>query len=71
MLHLIRVLLQEEAYHMLLAIFAESLLPYLEGLDSWLYEGILDDPYEEVCVIIFFAISIYPLGRIYFHDCIS
>ncbi|ONK64090.1 uncharacterized protein A4U43_C07F21980 [Asparagus officinalis] len=39
---------EEEAYHMLLAIFTESLLPYLEGLDSWLYEGILDDPYEEM-----------------------
>lgn len=39
---------EEEAYHMLLVIFMESLLPYLEGLDSWLYEGTLDDPYEEM-----------------------
>lgn len=39
---------EEDAYHMLLAIFAESLLPYLEVLDTWLYEGILDDPYEEM-----------------------
>lgn len=33
---------------MLLAIFTGSLLPYLHGLDSWLYDGILDDPCEEV-----------------------
>ncbi|VAI27644.1 unnamed protein product [Triticum turgidum subsp. durum] len=36
-----------EPYHMLLVIFAGSLLPYLQCLDSWLYDGILDDPYEE------------------------
>lgn len=36
---------------MVLAIFAGSLLPYLKGLDSWLYEGILDDPYEEVSAL--------------------
>ena len=40
--------LQGEPYHMLLVIFAGSLLPYLQCLDSWLYDGILDDPYEEV-----------------------
>ncbi|KAJ0982388.1 hypothetical protein J5N97_010643 [Dioscorea zingiberensis] len=39
---------EEEPYHMVLAIFTRSLLPYLKGLDSWLYEGILDDPYEEM-----------------------
>ncbi|RWV94607.1 hypothetical protein GW17_00042834 [Ensete ventricosum] len=39
---------KEEAYHMLLFLFTESLLPYLEGLDSWLYDGILDDPFEEM-----------------------
>jgi gamma-tubulin complex component 5 len=42
---------------MLLVIFAGSLLPYLQCLDSWLYDGILDDPYEEVskeCFTIFF-----------------
>lgn len=33
---------------MLLVIFTGSLLPYLQCLDSWLYDGILDDPYEEV-----------------------
>jgi hypothetical protein len=33
---------------MLLVIFVGSLLPYLRCLDSWLYDGILDDPYEEV-----------------------
>uniref|UniRef100_A0A0D9Y145 Gamma-tubulin complex component n=1 Tax=Leersia perrieri TaxID=77586 RepID=A0A0D9Y145_9ORYZ len=35
-------------YHMLLVIFAGSLLPYLQCLNSWLYDGILDDPYEEM-----------------------
>ncbi|KAH0469340.1 hypothetical protein IEQ34_000898 [Dendrobium chrysotoxum] len=39
---------EEEAYHMLLSIMGETLLPYLEVLDSWLYEGLLDDPCEEV-----------------------
>lgn len=33
---------------MLLHIFVGSLLPYIEGLDSWLFEGTLDDPFEEV-----------------------
>jgi hypothetical protein len=33
---------------MLLVIFTGSLLPYLQCLDSWIYDGILDDPYEEV-----------------------
>lgn len=36
---------------MLLYLFIGSILPYIEGLDSWLFEGILDDPYEEVNVI--------------------
>lgn len=35
---------------MLLHIFVGSLLPYFEGLDSWLFEGTLDDPFEEVNV---------------------
>lgn len=55
---------------MLLAIFSESLLPYLEELDSWLYDGILDDPYEEVSLINFFAFSVYLLDEIYFHGCV-
>ncbi|KAG7941580.1 hypothetical protein I3843_16G051700 [Carya illinoinensis] len=37
-----------EAYQMLLHIFVGSLLPYIEGLDSWLFEGSLDDPFEEM-----------------------
>lgn len=37
-----------EPFHMLLVIFTGSLLPYLQCLDSWLYDGILDDPYEEM-----------------------
>jgi gamma-tubulin complex component 5 len=37
---------------MMLTMFTGSLLPYLQGLDSWLYDGILDDPYEEVLILI-------------------
>ncbi|KAG2324556.1 hypothetical protein Bca52824_007284 [Brassica carinata] len=37
-----------EGFHMLLQIFAASLLPYIEGLDSWLFEGTLDDPFGEL-----------------------
>jgi gamma-tubulin complex component 5 len=29
--------------------YVGSLLPYIEGLDSWLFDGILDDPSDEVC----------------------
>ncbi|RWR76055.1 gamma-tubulin complex component 5 [Cinnamomum micranthum f. kanehirae] len=39
---------EEEAYHMLLVVFIGCLLPYIEGLDSWLFDGTLDDPYEEL-----------------------
>ncbi|XP_071925267.1 uncharacterized protein [Coffea arabica] len=39
---------EEDAYRMLLYIFTGSLLPYVEGLDSWLFEGTLDDPFEEM-----------------------
>ncbi|KAF4379084.1 hypothetical protein F8388_022171 [Cannabis sativa] len=39
---------EEERYQMLLYMFIGSLLPYIEGLDSWLFEGTLDDPYEEM-----------------------
>ena len=39
---------QGEPFHMLLVIFTGSLLPYLQCLDSWIYDGILDDPCEEV-----------------------
>lgn len=39
---------EEDAYTMILHAFVSSLLPYIEGLDSWLYEGILDDPFEEM-----------------------
>lgn len=35
---------------MLVHIFVGSLLPYIEGLDSWLFEGTLEDPFEEVIV---------------------
>ncbi|KAK4348784.1 hypothetical protein RND71_031539 [Anisodus tanguticus] len=34
---------EEDAYGMILHAFVSTLLPYIEGLDSWLYEGILDD----------------------------
>lgn len=33
---------------MVLHLFVGSVQPYIQGLDSWLYEGILDDPFEEV-----------------------
>lgn len=36
---------------MMLYMYVGSLLPYIEGLDSWLFEGILDDPFGEVMVI--------------------
>ncbi|KAF8410003.1 hypothetical protein HHK36_002523 [Tetracentron sinense] len=39
---------EEEAYQMLLYLFVGSLLPYIERLDFWLYDGMLDDPFEEV-----------------------
>ncbi|WCJ25224.1 Spc97 / Spc98 family of spindle pole body (SBP) component [Euphorbia peplus] len=39
---------EEEAYLMVLHILAGSLLPYIECLDSWLFKGILDDPFEEM-----------------------
>ncbi|XP_010248230.1 PREDICTED: gamma-tubulin complex component 5 [Nelumbo nucifera] len=39
---------EEEAYQMLLYVFVGSLLPYIERLDSWLYDGVLDDPFEEM-----------------------
>ncbi|KAL2930358.1 Gamma-tubulin complex component 5, partial [Bienertia sinuspersici] len=37
----------EEAYRMILYLFFRSLLPYIVILDSWIFEGILDDPYNE------------------------
>ncbi|CAN0892180.1 Gamma-tubulin complex component 5 (Fragment) [Linum grandiflorum] len=39
---------EEEAYRMVLHMLVASLLPYIESLDSWLFEGILDDPCEEM-----------------------
>ncbi|OAY57168.1 gamma-tubulin complex component 5 isoform X1 [Manihot esculenta] len=39
---------EEEAYLMVLHILVGSLLPYIEGLDSWLFKGSLDDPFEEM-----------------------
>ncbi|KAJ8538040.1 hypothetical protein K7X08_014580 [Anisodus acutangulus] len=36
---------EEDAYKMILHAFVSTLFPYIEGLDSWLYEGILDDRY--------------------------
>lgn len=49
---------EEEAYQMLLHIFVGSLLPYIEALDSWLFEGTLDDPFEEVFFYANKAISV-------------
>lgn len=42
---------------MLLYILVGSLLPYIEGLDSWLFEGTLDDPFEEVFLSSYFLES--------------
>ncbi|XP_074285780.1 uncharacterized protein LOC141611191 isoform X2 [Silene latifolia] len=39
---------EEEAYKLLLYLFVGSLLPYIECLDSWIHEGIIDDPYNEL-----------------------
>ncbi|KAG8377652.1 hypothetical protein BUALT_Bualt08G0055200 [Buddleja alternifolia] len=39
---------EEDAYRMLLYILVGSLLPYIECLDSWLFQGTLDDPFEEM-----------------------
>ncbi|XP_076945276.1 uncharacterized protein LOC143616286 [Bidens hawaiensis] len=39
---------EEDSYRMLLYIFVGCLLPYIEVLDSWTFEGILDDPFEEM-----------------------
>ncbi|CAA3003421.1 gamma-tubulin complex component 5 isoform X1 [Olea europaea subsp. europaea] len=39
---------EEDGYVMLLYILVGSLLPYIEGLDSWLFEGTLDDPFKEM-----------------------
>lgn len=49
---------EEDAYRMLLYIFVGSLLPYIEGLDSWLFEGTLDDPFEEMFFYANKAISV-------------
>ncbi|XP_031495404.1 uncharacterized protein LOC116260984 isoform X2 [Nymphaea colorata] len=39
---------EDAAYHTLLILFISSLQPLIHGLDDWLYEGILDDPFEEL-----------------------
>ncbi|KAE9609391.1 hypothetical protein Lal_00020252 [Lupinus albus] len=39
---------EEEAYQMVIFMYVGSLLPYIEGLDSWLFEGTLDDPSDEM-----------------------
>ncbi|MBA0600316.1 hypothetical protein Gorai_006506, partial [Gossypium raimondii] len=47
-----------DEYKMLIHIFVGSLLPYIEGLDSWLFEGTLDDPFEEMFLYANKAISV-------------
>lgn len=44
---------------MLLVLFIGCLLPYIEGLDSWLFDGTLDDPYEEVIVVLVLFMMLY------------
>lgn len=48
---------------MLLFVFVGSLLPYIESLDSWLYEGTLDDPFNEV---MFYMISKFKIVHYFF-----
>ncbi|KAI5559766.1 hypothetical protein BDE02_16G000100 [Populus trichocarpa] len=47
-----------EEYLMLLNMFVGSIVPYIEGLDSWLFEGTLDDPFEEMFFYANRAISV-------------
>ncbi|WRX12310.1 Gamma tubulin complex component [Theobroma cacao] len=47
-----------DVYQMLVHIFVGTLLPYIEGLDSWLFEGTLDDPFEEMFFYANRAISV-------------
>ncbi|KAF3792886.1 Gamma-tubulin complex component 5 [Nymphaea thermarum] len=39
---------EDAAYYTLLILFISSLQPLMQDLDDWLYEGILDDPFEEL-----------------------
>lgn len=50
---------EEDAYRMLLYIFVESLLPYIEGIDSWIFEGTLNDPFEELFFYANQAVSVH------------
>lgn len=52
---------------MLLHIFVGSLLPYIEGLDSWLFEGTLDDPFEEVISAYNFVLYPKVLNSLFLH----
>lgn len=46
---------------MVLYMYVGSLLPYIECLDSWLFEGSLDDPSDEVIAIE--SPNLYPGGE--------
>ncbi|OVA18128.1 Spc97/Spc98 [Macleaya cordata] len=59
---------EEEAYHMLLYLLVGSLLPYIEGLDSWLYDGTLDDPFEELFFYANNAIAINHISQAEFWE---
>ncbi|EPS66946.1 hypothetical protein M569_07824, partial [Genlisea aurea] len=50
---------QEDAYKMLLYILVGTLLPYIETLDSWLFQGTLDDPFEEMFFVANKGIAIH------------
>ncbi|KAL6548858.1 hypothetical protein OROHE_008703 [Orobanche hederae] len=39
---------EEDAYRMILYILVGSFLPYIESLDSWIFHGTLDDPFDEM-----------------------
>lgn len=51
--------LQDDAYRMLLYILVGSLLPYIETLDSWLFQGTLDDPFDEVFIFSYLLFTIW------------
>lgn len=59
---------EEEAYHMLLYLLVGSVLPYIEGLDSWLYDGTLEDPFEELFFYANNAISIDHINQAEFWE---
>ena len=40
-----------DEYAMVLRLFLETMFPWVDMLDSWLYEGLLCDPYDEFMIV--------------------